>query len=96
MYTGQPVSRVLSPLWVAIIYLGCQLLDTSTRPTRSLKRCGYILPLFGLASSGVCQAIDVTTDAGVLLPRRFTLTCLWKAGNLHLCGTFRQITPPGR
>src|SRR5581483_11413950 len=33
------------------------------------------LPLSGLAPGGVCLATRVTSDAGALLPHRFTLAC---------------------
>ena len=59
------------------------------------------MPTFGLAPGGVCRAIPVTRDAGALLPHRFTLTCarpVAPAGHRRsvLCGTFRQVTLPGR
>ena len=45
------------------------------RPTRE-RRADHptYAPLFGLAPSGVYQALDVATETGELLPHRFTLT----------------------
>src|SRR6185369_5529392 len=34
----------------------------------------FVPPLFGLAPYGVCQAAEVASGAGALLPHRFTLT----------------------
>jgi len=52
----------------------------SVRPTSGVsvpgdRRTGRSSPTFGLAPGGVCRAIEVTPDAGALLPHRFTLTC---------------------
>ena len=52
----------------------------SMRPTSGVsvpkdRRTGRSSPTFGLAPGGVCRAIEVTPDAGALLPHRFTLTC---------------------
>ena len=40
--------------------------------------------LFGLAPGGVCQASDVTTGTGELLPHRFTLTPTLRGGLLSV------------
>ena len=45
--------------------------------------------LLGLAPGGVCLAIPVTWDAGGLLHRRFTLTCL-AAGGLFSVALSRE------
>ena len=45
--------------------------------------------LFGLAPDGVCQATDVTTRSGGLLPHRFTLTELPR--RFAFCGTFPDL-----
>ncbi len=57
-----------------IIYLGEPLLTRSSSLPESHNAAGRHCFLFGLASGGVYQAIEVTFDAGELLPHRFTLT----------------------
>ena len=57
-----------------IIYLDEPLLTRSSSLPESHNAAGRHCFLFGLASSGVYQAIKVTLDAGELLPHRFTLT----------------------
>ena len=64
-----------------VIYLGCQLLNTSSslpgggrgELPRDTTLCCISL-LFGLAPSGVYLASQVALAAGELLPHRFTLT----------------------
>ena len=46
--------------------------------------------LFDLASDGVYQAIQVTLDAGELLPHRFTLTCVHR--RFAFCCTFPSLS----
>jgi len=57
--TSRPISRVLS--W-AIIHLGCMSPHTSSNLPRN--SAGHtIVPLFGLAPSGVCPATVITNSA---------------------------------
>ena len=57
-----------------IIYLDEPLLTRSSSLPESHNAAGRHCFLFGLASGGVYQATEVTSDAGELLPHRFTLT----------------------
>ena len=57
-----------------IIYLGEPLLTRSSSLPESHSAAGRHCFLFGLASGGVYLANGVTSDAGELLPHRFTLT----------------------
>ena len=51
-------------------------------------------PLLDLASNGVYLAAEITSDAGALLPHRFTLTCALRPSAvfslLHLSVRFPQ------
>ncbi len=47
--------------------------DGVKRPTRRSNETGRLSRLLGLAPGGVCLAAAVTSDAGALLPHRFTL-----------------------
>ena len=69
-----------------IIYLRRQLLDASSNLPGTRIGTGHPLFLLGFAPGGVCLAACVATDAGVLLPHRFTLT-LHTKGNTLLCCT---------
>jgi len=56
-----------------VIHLGFRLLGTSSGTTQG--NAGQLISLlFGLAPGEACQAPDVTTGTGGLLPHRFTLT----------------------
>jgi hypothetical protein len=75
----QSISRVLFP--EGITPIGTMIIHLVSRlPARSSDLPGNsggppsIVPLFGLAPDGVYIATDVTTGAGELLPRHFTLT----------------------
>ena len=56
------------------IYLRRTLLRGLSGLPESHSAAGRRCFLFGLASDGVYRAIQVTLDAGELLPHRFTLT----------------------
>jgi len=76
-FTSRSISRVLfrrrmSP--AAVIYLGRQLPVASSSLPESRRAPSQRCSLFGLAPSGVYLAIQVTLNAGGLLPHRFTLT----------------------
>lgn len=84
-----------------VIYLGPQLLTASSnlpegRATRAESRYNTMCcssPLFDLASGGVYKAIQVTLDAGELLPHRFTLTSCDEHGwRFTFCCTFPDLT----
>ncbi len=88
-----------------IIYLGEPLLTRSSSLPESHNAAGRHCFLFGLASGGVYQAIEVTFDAGELLPHRFTLTTQATASShpvrrYAFCGTVpnpatgRRYRPP--
>ena len=81
---SRPVSRVLyghqqqAIESVVIIHLGCQLLGTSARPTRTTDlETGWTLlstlSLFGFAPDGVYHAAAIAGARGGLLPHLFTL-----------------------
>jgi hypothetical protein len=81
------------PLRVVIIYLGWRLLATSSDLPEAHNGTGRPWPLLGLAPGGVCLAAGVTTDAGALLPHRFTLArCRALCFSVALC---RRVAPPG-
>ena len=48
-----------------------------------------------LAPGGVYLAARVTSDAGALLPHRFTLTSAWRRWRSVFCGTVPRVTPGG-
>ena len=90
----RPVSRILFPInRAATISLGQPLPAASMRPTRE-HRSEHFCSLLGLAPGGGCLADAVTSAAGGLLLRLFTLTSseseaycfLWpcSAGSLRL------------
>jgi hypothetical protein len=87
----RPISRVLS--WTAI-HLGC----TSPHTSSDLPGNGAghtLVPLFGLAPSGVCRAAKCYHPRGALLPHLFTLTGALAALRRSIfCGTFRRFAPP--
>ena len=79
------------------------------QPTRALRQAGPARAppypplarrlrganaLLGLAPGGVCQAPDVTTGTGALLPHRFTLTApgFRQARRSAFCCTFPSLT----
>jgi len=69
------------------------------QPTR--EPCGpHLVPLFGLAPSGVYPATDVATSAVRSYRTISTLPVPYRGGWGHrryiFCGTFRRLTPPRR
>ena len=72
-----------------IIYLGRRLPVASSNLPGTDNGTGRPSFLLGFAPGGVCLAACVTTNAGALLPRRFTLAL---TGNTLLCCTM----PSGR
>jgi hypothetical protein len=75
----QSISRVLfpegiTPIGTMIIHLVSKLPARSSDLPGNSGGPPSIVPLFGFAPDGVCIATDVTTGAGELLPRHFTLT----------------------
>jgi len=95
---GQPVSRVLfgakSPS--AIISLGRTLPSVSSDLPGTVSGASSASFLLGLAPGGVCLSAAVTSGAGALLPRRFTLACPAGHGNLLLCCTVPSGYPAWR
>src|SRR5690606_32877635 len=92
MSWSRPVSRVLSG---TVIHLG----RTSPFASSGLpgNRAGHaIVPLFGLAPSGVCPAATRCRTRGALLPHLFTLTRGNPRRRYVFCGTFRRLAPPRR
>jgi len=86
---SRPVSRVLSR---TIIHLGCASPRTSSGlPGNSAGRA--IVPLFGLAPSGVCPATAVASRA---VRSYRTISPLPLSGRYIFCGTFRRLAPPRR
>ncbi len=84
---SRPVSRVLSR---TIIHLGCASPRTSSGlPGNSAGRA--IVPLFGLAPSGVCPATAVASRA---VRSYRTISPLPLSGRYIFCGTFRRLAPP--
>src|ERR1700722_11949761 len=75
----------------------------SERPTWGTlpfgRRASSPFPTLGLAPGGVYRAIEVTLDAGALLPHRFTLTCAGPEARhrrFPFCGTVLRVAPTGR
>ena len=89
---------------VAVIYLGQRLPAVSsglpgTRAGRAAPRPPKrVLPLLGLAPDGGCLAARVTTSAGGLLHRLFTITGATQVAPAVYFSVvlFRRVTPPGR
>src|ERR1700690_586900 len=68
-----------------------------TLPLR--RRASSPFPTLGLAPGGVYRAIEVTPNAGALLPHPFTLTCASPEARhrrFPFCGTVLRVTPTGR
>lgn len=67
----------------------------SVQPTWPIGRAAR--GTLGLAPSGGCRAAGVATDAGALLPHRFTLTCavieITAIGGLLSVALVRQVAP---
>ena len=82
---SRPISRILSFLRTDHHPSSYVIAYVIKQPTRQLERAVLKRYLSGLASSGVYQAICITTNTGGLLHHRFTLT------HLHVrsifCGT---------
>ena len=66
---------------------------TLKRPTR-IQYGPHLGFLFGLASGGVCHAVNCYQTRGALLPHPFTLTSRMRRSTL--CCTFRRLSPPRR
>jgi len=65
------------------------------QPTR--EPCGpHVVPLFGLAPSGVYHAVECYHRRGALLPHHFNLTGFSekKLRRYIFCCTFRRLAPP--
>jgi hypothetical protein len=101
---SQPISRVLSR---AIIPLGFVSPQTSSDLPGNLhgpcvqphiRRHVPLVPLFGLAPSGVYRAVECYHRRGALLPHPFTLTVTScdALRRFAFCCTFRGLTPPRR
>ena len=66
------------------------------QPTRGSNGASSTSPLLGLAPDGGCLAARLASDAGALLPHRFTLARTTSAAPA-ICfsvALFRQVTPP--
>ena len=94
LYRVDSISRILSVGDGGIIYLGSPLPPTSSGVPGAFHGTAAPLHLFHLAPDGVCLAIDITADAGALLPHPFTLATFPLQS--ALCCTCRQVSLPGR
>ena len=71
---------------------------SAVRTAWRMRQVPHLFTLFGLAPDGVYQADRVTSDAGVLLPHRFTLTTHRSikteqaVRRFTLCCTFPSLT----
>jgi hypothetical protein len=84
MHSGQPVSRLLSPLRGGD-HLSAPCVAArgqAAHPALSVVRVAP-MRLLGLAPGGVCRAAHIAAGAGGLLHRRFTLAALIGAGDFN-------------